>query len=202
MPKKLIFLDCETTGLDEKDQDGYTLLAHEIHSVIELSGIVDIDGKIADRFTLFAAPKEGDVVSQEALNVNGRTKEEVQDFPPQMELYKGLLQVLGKHVDAFDKEDKFYFVGYNCIRFDEPFIRQLFQDFDDKYYGSWFWHPTIDVMQIAAIVLMETEARHLISSMSLSSVAGHLGFKFNESSLHSAMYDCRITRQIYYKLTS
>lgn len=201
MPKKLLFLDTETTGLDEKDSDGFTLVAHELHSVIELAVIVDIDGKMVDKACFYACPRENDNVDIKALNINGRTEEEIKAFPPQIEMYKGLLQVLGKWVDPMDKEDKFQFVAFNS-KFDENFIRQLFTDHNDKYYGSWFWNPTIDVLQLAAIVLMETGARYLMPNMKLATIARHLGIEPKEGSFHSALYDTRITRQIFYKLTS
>jgi len=205
MPKKILFTDTETTGVDEKDQDGYTLLAHEVHSIIELSGIIDIDGKMVDKFQLYARPKEGDPVSAEALNKNGRTKEEIASFPPQVEMYKRFIEILGKWVDPMDKEDKLWFVAFGPGRgagFDNEFLRSLFADQGDVYFGSWFWVPYIDIMQLAGIVLMESGGRELMPNMKLASLAYQLGIQTKEENFHDGLYDSRIMRMIYYKLMS
>lgn len=201
MPKKIIFLDCETTGLDEKDADGFTLLAHEIHSIIELSYIIDIDGKMVEKQQLYARPRPNDVISKEALNVNGRKEEEILNFPPQKDLYTMFLQSLGKWVDPFNKEDKFWFLAYNA-GYDDGFVRQLFSDHGDTYYGSWFWVPCIDIKQIVGAMLMESDARHLIPNVKLTTVAKYLDIAVKEDNFHDGLYDCRILRSIYYKLVS
>lgn len=196
---KFLFLDTETTGLDEQDEDGFTLVAHEIHSISELACIVDIGGQIKGRFEMNARPFEGDQVDPESVAINGITEEELLTFPPQSQLLRDFQIFLEKYVDPFDKTDKFWVVAYNA-EFDMRFLRHLWSSHHDDYFGSYFWVPPIDIMQVVALAIAGEGIRPSFPNFKLSTVAKQLGIKVSEDKIHRAMYDVRLVRQIFYKL--
>lgn len=122
--------------------------------------------------------------------VNGRIKKE---FLIKSNFYDILLKFLDSIVDKYDKNDKIYFIAYNA-KFDSDFIRQLFIQNGNNYYGSYFFNPVIDVMQIAAFKLMNKKKPE---NFKLSTVCKHFGLRINESKLHNALYDITLTKDLY-----
>lgn len=156
---KLLFFDLETTGVK--------FWRNGIH---QIGGIVDIDGQEAERFDIRLAPNPAATIEQEALDVAGVTLEQVQSYQPMEEGYRQLVGILSKYVNKFDKRDKMYLVGYNNAGFDNNFLRALFQQCGDKYFGSWFYPNCI------------------------------MGIEIDENKLHDATYDIELTRDIFYRI--
>lgn len=126
--------------------------------------------------------------------VGGKIKEEL--FIDN-NVYNNLILFLDKVIDRYDKEDKAYFIAYNS-RFDEDFIRQLFLKNDNKYYGSYFYYPSIDVMQMAAFKLMRKNIRP--ENFKLGTICKHFDINIDETKLHNALYDIQRTKELYNKL--
>lgn len=184
---KKFFIDVETTGTD-----------HNKHALVQISGIIEIDGEEKERVDLNSRPMKGQFVSQEALKVIGKTTQELRAYPEASETYRIFTEIMGNYIDKFDRTDKFWFIGYNS-RFDEGFVRRWFGLNGDEYFGSWFYWPAIDVTNLAAIHFMHNGGRP--DSFKLMSVASALGIEVDENKAHDAMYDIEITRDIYNKLT-
>lgn len=184
---KLCYIDVETGGLDPQKS-----------ALLQIGCIFEINGEVKEELTLNIQPHLTDLVDPKALAVNGLTQEKIETFMPPASAYKAFINTLEQYVNKFHKTDKFYFVGYNSQAFDSPFVRSFFQKCGDKYYGSWFFHPTIDVMLLAAQSLIKT--RHLMKNFKLSTVAQAMGVEFDPSKLHDAVYDIRVTREVYRKL--
>lgn len=163
---KLLFFDLETTGVK--------FWRNGIH---QIGGIVDIDGQEAERFDIRLAPNPAATIEQEALDVAGVTLEQVQSYQPMEDGYRQLVSILSKYVDKFDKRDKMYLVGYNNAGFDNSFLRALFQQCGDKYFGSWFY-PNCKLMTVAKT----------------------MGIEIDENKLHDATYDIELTRDIFYRI--
>ena len=198
---KLIFLDTETTGLDEEDEEGFTLLANEIHSIVELAAIVDIDGKIKGRFEMNACPFPDDEVDPKSVEINGMSLEEIKTYPPQSQLLGDFKTFLEQHVDPYDPKDKLWVIAYNA-EYDMRFLRTLWSRLHDKYFGSYFWVPPIDIMQAVAFSLVGTDTRNTFPNFKLFTVAERFGIKVSEDKIHRAMYDVRLCRQIFYKMAA
>lgn len=113
---------------------------------------MDIDGQEAERFDIRLAPNPAATIEQEALDVAGVTLEQVQSYQPMEDGYRQLVGILSKYVNKFDKRDKMYLVGYNNAGFDNNFLRALFQQCGDKYFGSWF-SPNITNQHIITFVI-------------------------------------------------
>lgn len=135
---KILWFDCETTGLDPYR-----------NGMIQIAALVEIDGEIKEELNLFLRPLDTDKVDQEALDVNGHTDVEIWEFPPAEEAMVKFQEALGRHVDKFDKSDKFVMAGY-FVRFDMDFLRALFVKLEDRYFGSWFFNVTYDVQALIA----------------------------------------------------
>lgn len=184
---KNCFIDVETTGADQNK-----------NSIFELAAIVDFDGKFEARFCMNARPFEDDEIQKEAMDKTRKTEEEIWGYKnTQKDLYLCFSEFLAENVDKFDRTDKMFFVGYNS-EFDMRFVRQLWTEMGDKFFGSFFWFPDIDVMRVAAWAMMKE--RKEIPNFQLFTIARSLGIKVVEDNLHTAMYDTRLVRQIFYKL--
>ena len=189
MTTKLCFVDAETTGLKT-----------EVNSIFELAMIIDIDNKMIARFCQNASPYEDDEISQEALEVTEKTEEEIRSYEnTQQDLFELAHGFLTEHVDVFNPEDKLFFVGYNAY-FDYRFMRALWEEQQDQYFGSIFWFPYIDMMSIVGWATLKERVEMNLPNFKLYTVARALGLDVKESNLHTAMYDVRLARMIYYKL--
>lgn len=180
---KRCFIDLETTGLSPK-RNGVL----EIGAVIEYSNV-------CEEFLFRCRPFEGDVITQAALDVNKLTEEKISSFPSPLKAHGDLVTHLSRHVDRYNKRDKLFFIAYNA-NFDSQFLREFFKKAGDEYYGSYFWHPFIDVMTMTALRLMNV--RHEMSSFHLDDAARRVGIAVDEEKRHGAMYDIELTRKLYY----
>lgn len=181
---KRIFADTETTGTDPK-----------LNAVIEIGGIIEIDGEVRESFTVYAQPLENDMITPKALEVNKTSFVTLMAYPPPHKAHQDFCLLLSKYVDKFNKKDKFLFYGWNC-RFDYDFLTQFFLKQGDKYFGSYFSWPTVDVACLVAEYL--GERRGEIEDFHLDTVAESFGLKVDEAKRHTALGDAELTRWIYY----
>ena len=185
---KILLLDCETTGLHEK-----------YNGVVQIAGIVKINGIEKERFNLKCRPFSADNFEQAALDVTKNTLEEIMSWPDPKDTYNQFLALLAKYVNKYSKNDKFFFCGYNA-EFDMKFMRAWFTKNGDKYFGSWFWFPPICAMQAAAI---HTQAiRHSLPNFKLETVCKHFGIAFNKAEAHDAFYDIAKTEELMKRLVA
>jgi len=185
--EKLFFYDLETTGLD--------LNKHAIH---QIAGAVLVNNKM-EYFNFNVRPFEGALIDTKALEIAKVTKEQIMAYPDMNTVYKQLIELLSTYVDRFNRKDKFFLVGYNNRSFDDPFFRKFFQRNKDKYFGSWFWSVSLDVMPLAGLIL-KPEIKNM-ENFKLVTVAKKLGINVDESKLHDARYDIYLTKKIYDKCT-
>lgn len=186
---KIFFFDLETTGTK--------FWRNGIH---QISGIVDINGEVKEQFNFHVKPVDKCDIEIEALNVTGVTIEQVMAYPEMVDVYVKLTSLLSKYVDRFNKQDKFFLCGYNNASFDNPFFRAFFVQNGDKYFGSYFWSASLDVMVLAAEHLKGR--RHLMKDFKLQTVCQEMGVPFQEDQAHDALYDIVATRNLYYKITN
>jgi len=188
---KYIFVDTETTGVNPKE-----------NGIIQLGGIIayEENGALAEmeRFNYFIRPSEQNIIESRALEVNNLSNEQLMSFPAAIEVYKEFIGVLSKYVDKYNRNDKFQFVAYNA-RFDFDFIREWFTNLGDPYFGSWFYFPPLDVMNMAAFLLQKE--RHKMENFKLGTVAEYLGLK-PEGALHDAFIDILLTKAVFDKFNS
>ncbi len=189
---KMCYIDTETTGLDAKR-----------HGIIQIAAIMEIDGEVVDRINLDIRPSSCCACDAKALEISGKTLEEIKGFPHEADQFREFCAWLGKYVEKFDKTDKAFFCGYNSP-FDVEFMRAFFERNGDKYFGSWFWSGSIDVMGLALLELRDV--RHKMENFKLGTVAEKvLGAEAvakmtSKIGLHNAMTDIELTREIFLKV--
>ena len=183
MSKKILWFDTETTGLDPV-QNG----------IIQLAGMVEIDGKIVDEFDFKMKPFEKDRIDLDALTVHGYSLDKIKNFEQPMEIWARLVQLLSKHCNKFDKSDKLFPAGYNC-KFDIDFIAQWFLKCGDKYLGSWINWRAIDPLPV--INILSLEGKIDLPNHKLETVCAHFGI---EIKAHDALSDIKATREVFLKV--
>jgi DNA polymerase-3 subunit epsilon len=183
---KSIFIDCETTGL-RPGQSG----------VLQIAGFIEINTKLVETFDMKCRPFPDDKVEEQALIVNGLSKEEIDEYPSPLDTYRKFIHLLRRYVDPYKKEDKFLWFGYNAP-FDMDHLRAWFTKNEDTYFGSYFFFPPIDVMTIAAYMLQEERPR--FKNFKLATVAEYLNITIEEGELHTALYDIKLTKKVLEEL--
>ena len=183
MTSKKIYIDVETTGLNPDE-----------HGIIQIAGIIEIDDKIEKSFNLRSNIHKDDAFDPKALEVIGKTIEQIHEFPDAVSVHQQFCEIMQEFVDKYDSKDKFSFIAYNA-GFDMDFLRSWFGKCGDKYFGSWFWFPYIDVMTLAYNSLLKE--RPEMTNFKLGTVADKMGLELEKTKLHDALYDVKLAMMLY-----
>jgi len=181
---KIIYLDTETTGLDK-----------ELNDIIQVAGIIEIDGVEKERFDLKCQPFNWETVTEEALSVQGRTIEDLKGFPKPQDIYKEFIKIISRYVDRYNKNDKFYVAGQN-VKFDLEFLHSWARKNGDVYLGSYFYWYALDLLVLAScfrawgFIYSET--------LKLCDICKVLGVKIENA--HDAMADIEATKACFEKI--
>lgn len=178
---KLLFLDTETTGLT-KD-----------HAVIQIAGIVDVDGEVKEKFNLHAAPQPADLINDQALQIQNITRDTLATYPTAFTTYGAIKRICDKYIDKYNKLDKFILAGQNC-KFDYDMMESFFLKCGDKYWHSYVAYHVVDL--VACTALLKLAGRINPANAKLSTVAASLNIPLEA---HDAMNDIEATRQIFYR---
>ena len=181
------WIDTETTGLDAKR-----------HGIVQVAGIIESCGAENISFNYMVQPFPEDEVEDKALEVSRITRDRLQTFASPRDVHADLIKIFSGVVDRFDKHSKMLFAGYNA-GFDMDFMRAFFTKSGDKFFGSWFWWPPIDVAILAGDALRDE--RHKIPNFKLGTVAEYLGI-LPKGDLHDAYTDIILTRDVYMTLVN
>lgn len=183
-PNKIFWYDLETSGLKFKE-----------NAILSLSGIMEIDGKIVDDINLTLRPFKGDIIVQEALDINGFTMEQIKTFDHPEVAFRKLIKFFSKYINRYDKNDKFTLAGYNIVKFDIPFLEMLFKKCNDNYFGSWVNGEPLDIYQF--VLIMKKLGVVKSKSTKLELIAQDLNIPLNA---HDVKEDILATRKVYYEL--
>lgn len=194
MSSKLFWVDLETTGL----QPG--------HEITECAFIIDIDGEAEEERSVLVRPLavdpknvesgEARPIDENALATTGLTMEDLKD-PERKEprvLYRGLSNILETCVDKFNRSDKFIIAGHN-VDFDVRFLKALWDQCGDRYFGSWFSWETMNLVDVLRIWQVVTGKQ--IQGRKLTDIAE----AFDVSLVaHKAINDIKATRELFYRM--
>ncbi len=180
LPLKVFYCDAETTGLDKK-----------IHEAVQFGCIVEVDGQVVDELEIKLRPSKLKSISPEALRVQKRSLQDLLNFPPRKDSYAKLLAFLNKHVNTRVVGDKFFWTGQNP-EFDRGFMEELFREFNNATFQSYFDRRSADLIALA--LAMRQKGLFNPRSFGLEAMAEELGITYDA---HDAMNDIRVTRQIW-----
>ncbi len=186
--RKILYFDSETTGLDP--------VKNSIH---QIGGIIEVGGKIVDKFSIRMRPMT-DEYSKEAMAKCGVSWEQLQEQQPHQEAYTQFKDRLYKHL-PFASGEKYNFICYNSS-FDEGFLRSWIKA-NGGYFGNFFWNPSLCAMMFAGEALHEL--RGSMPNFKLPSVVEMFEEMlrpgeprlFNPDKAHDAMYDALMCRFVY-----
>ena len=183
---KICYIDVETTGLDAVKQD-----------IIQLAGIVEIDGEVDCTFEFTMQPHSYANIQQQAMDVHGYTVSDLEKFDNPLKVKAQLEGLFSKYINKFDKTDKFIFAGYNSP-FDYRFMREWWKKCGDNFFGSYFEYKQMDVYPMFQMYVMAAQID--LPNQKLETAAEHFGLSFGETGAHDAMADIRVTRELALKL--
>lgn len=176
---KIFYLDEETTGTNPV-----------VNDIIQLAGIIEIDGQVIERVNMNCQPFDWEAVEEQALRVNGLSIAKLRTFQEPKEMHSALLKVSGKYVDKYDKTDKFTLAGQK-VGFDADFLKEFFIKCGDQYYGSWFNWRHVDLLSV--VRWLRYVGRIELENDRLETIAAHFGITFDA---HDAMADIETTRTL------
>jgi DNA polymerase III alpha subunit (gram-positive type) len=179
---KVLWFDVETTGLDKSKC-----------AIRQIAALAEINGKVEDTINLEIQPFEAAKIEEGAKALFGGALDE--NRTPYHLAYQQFTKFLLFFVGKFDPADKFVLAGYNITSFDEPFLREFFLVNKDKYFGSYFAWPKIDVQTFVAMYHAEMSFRP--DNFKLETVCRQFGIPIDA---HDALSDIQATRQLYHVL--
>ena len=135
--KKKLWIDLETSGLDRYR-----------HSVLQVAGIVEIDGEVIEEFEFKVRPLPKSVISKKALKVNGFTLKQIKSWQKPKKGLQEFIDICGKYIDINDRSDRFTMFAYNAT-FDYQFLRVWTERLSYPFFGMLIWYPPVDVLSEA-----------------------------------------------------
>lgn len=185
---KIIFIDTETGGVNP-----------EKAALIQLSGIIRIDKKDVEKFNFYIKPFENSEVTEKALEVQGRTLEELKTdkYVEEKEVYKQFIKLLDKYVDKYDRTDKFVVAGYN-VRFDVDILKAFFQRHGNNFLFSYLDSSMLDPLYSIRL-LQIAEILPVLENNKLETWCKHFGI---ELKAHDSLEDIEATKKLIGKLIS
>lgn len=181
---KRLFIDIETTSINP-----------EKAGLWQIAGIIEV-GKRKKEFEFRCDIFDDCEIDPKALETCGVTLDDLEKFDNPVFTFDRFLDLMAYYIDRYEKKDKFMVYAY-FAHFDNAALRKWFQDNEDDYFGSWFFHPWVDIAQMAAICL-EGE-REKLTNFKLNSVLEYCGLLNGgeETHFHDALYDIRKTYELY-----
>ena len=183
--KKTLYFDLETTGVDSK-----------LHSIIQFAAIVEYDDEIVDKVNISFQPFDDAEIEADALAKQNLTIEDILEYQDHHAGFLAVKGFLDKHINKFDKTDKFYPAGYN-VRFDLDFLQAFFKFNGEKYgIGSYFNWKIIDAYPMMHI--MDWVGKIELENYKLVTVCEK--FRIPIKNAHNALDDIEATRTLIRKL--
>ena len=185
---KIIFIDTETGGVNP-----------EKSALIQLSGIIRIHKKDVEKFNFYIKPFENSEVNEKALEVQGRTLEELKTdkYVEEKEVYKQFINLLDKYIDKYDRTDKFIVAGYN-VRFDVDILKAFFQRHGNNFLFSYLDSSMLDPLYSIRL-LQIAEILPILENNKLETWCKHFGI---ELKAHDSLEDIVATKKLIGKLIS
>lgn len=188
--RKILYLDTETGGTNP-----------EKSALIQLSGIIEIDGVEKEKFNFYVKPFENSEVNEEALQVQNRTFEELKEdkYVNEKEVYTDFVSILDKYVNKYDKNDKFLVSGFN-VNFDVNMLKAFFVRNHNPFLFSYIESPAfaLDPMLIITFLQMANIIPKLENNK-LGTLCKYFNIDFQA---HDSLEDIVATKKLIKKIVS
>lgn len=194
----ILFFDLETTGTNP-----------ELHGIHQVSGAFVVDGQIAETFNYHVKPREGCQCDPYAMQMAGKTYEEMMasdEYRPMKEVFDELLEKIIRYDGGILKDNhpdynrRIFAGGYNIHKFDMEFLRRWFTDNGAPYGIGYYIAEAIDVMLLAVPALMRWRSK--MPGFTQEEIAWALGINIEPEKLHDANYDIVLCVEIYKRLVT
>lgn len=189
LKEKVLWLDVETTGLDP-----------EKNGVVQIAGILELQAPYSTyskcvEFSFQVRPFEGDEVADEALSVNGFSREEIKSFPEPHVVYMELIALLGEHLNS---QEKFTLAGQR-VNFDDGFMSSWFQKLGKQFLLPKNWNEFVDFRRRLDLRdltnFLQVTGKETFLNTKLTTVSKKLGVSLEHA--HDALSDIRATRECF-----
>lgn len=183
--KKILNFDIETTGLNCYK-----------HEIIQFAAIYQEGGEVKDQINIFSKPEVYPGHFEKITELTGIEKSFLEARGmDQAELYKKITEFLNKKIDRYDKKDKIVLSGYNIMRFDINFLRELFKKNNDKYFGSFFYNAAFDIFGMVGGLPGDDLKK--LENFRLETLAAYFGIDIKA---HDALSDVKATMELKEKI--
>lgn len=182
--KKILYLDTETTGLNPKH-----------HDVVQVAGIIEINGRIREEFSIYTQPFDYNTIQKKALDVNKLTVKKLRTFDHPLVGVAKFIALVDKYIDRYEPSDKFIVIAHNAP-FDYNFIREWWYKSETKIpFNSYFHRSMIDTVSIFKCLMSSNLIK--IKNSKLSTIADYYGISFGKLGSHNALADTRVLFESY-----
>lgn len=182
---KIIYFDTETTGVDPR-----------VHEIVQFAAIVEIDGNVVEEVNWNCQPTRWISIDPQALLTTGLTKEKLQSFEVPSVIAYNIRLLFDRHINKYDKTDKFYPAGHN-VQFDLDFLQAFWKQHTDKYgTGSYQNWRCLDSRVLANFLLYKGIIN--CPDVKLETLCKHFNIPIRA---HDAMSDIRATRELIHEMS-
>ena len=185
MCKKILWNDLETGGADSKK-----------HAVLQIAAVIEIDGKIVDQFESKVRPFPGKIATDEALEVTGFTREEIETFPKPTEVMQRFDSFLARHGQRKNKAERYIMAGYNN-GFDNDFLSQWYADITGGPYAYWDFLQFSPIDPLPICRAMRMAGIIDTPDTKLGTLCNYFGIPIKA---HDALSDVLATRELTHKV--
>ncbi len=177
---KKLYLDVETTGLDPK-KCGLT----------QLACVLEIDGDEVMSANFNVKPFEGADIQKRALEVQGKTYDEVMGYQDESQVFVRFTEMLRVYIDPMVYGDDFTLIAYNA-EFDQAFLQALFER-QGRKYSNYVNYRKVDPLAFLRILHAEG-----LANQSSYKLADAYKAMFGETfKAHDADADIKATIRVY-----
>ena len=181
VPDKIIYGDLETTGLDANK-----------NGIIQIALILERKGLEIDRWTSFVAPAVTDEITEDALKITSRTREEIETFPQPVVVAASMVQFLSKHISPYDPKDKWALCGHNSA-FDKNFLYSFFRRYTSVSLHNFVHVYLIDTYAMAQLLWLNDELPG-VANLKLPTLAEYMKIPHRA---HEALSDTEVARDLF-----
>jgi DNA polymerase III subunit epsilon len=183
--KKILWNDLETGSTDPKTG-----------AILQIAAVVEIDGEIVDQFESKIKPLPGKIVSDEALEINGISRNDLDSFPESITVYNQFRSMLNKY-GPHGKQNRYTPAGYNN-KFDLDFLCQWHLDITGKPYAFWDYLQFCPIDPLSTLQAMRfSGVLQGLADTKLETVCKYFGI---EIKAHDALSDVFATRELSHML--